>query len=374
MSNPNFDHDPIYINLGTNTGINSTALQNITASPAVMNFSNQDPVIVDASQYYMSLNRANISTASIPIFIFPIKNGITQSDINLSPFIIRFTYFQNNVILYTYTDNVLYIPSNDIGHLPSAPSDNGGYQDLSNNYASEYYYIYSISWMLYIFNDNIKRIFSDFVFNLATNTGVNIPNTSFPFYTFDYNTRLFSLNFEKQYFDQDLVNRVELRQDLPSADLFGCPYSTYLTDPLTPCLMMARDLYNNEYQYNSNDYYRMTASQSSLNIWVCAKRLVFTCEGIPLRKLEIENIVNQIPFTASNPSSSAQIARPQLNIFFDLNIDADQFAVNSNVVNYTVSSIAQSRLVSLGSGQIIQNFKINIYWCDNFGNYHALNS
>ena len=360
MSNPNFDHDPIFINMATNTGINSTNLQNINASASIMTFTNQDVIIKDPSEYYVSLNRCNIATGTIPLFIFPIKNGASQGDINLSPYVIRFSYYQSNTQIYTYYDSVLYIPSNDIGNTPLPPSQNGGIQDLTDNTSKDYYYIFSISWMTYIFNNNIKRIFGDFVAQLALSTGVNIPATACPFYTFDFNTRLYSLNFDKQYFDQDLSDRVEMRQDLPSADLFGAPYSTYLSDTITPCLMMCRDLYNNTIQYNSTDYFSMTSDQSSIPIWVCAKRIVFVADGLPIKRNEIETVFNQIPFTASNSSSYSAVQRPQLPIFFDLNIDADQFANNSSVLNYSVSSIAESRLVPLSTGQPVQQFRISI--------------
>jgi len=370
MSNQNFNHDPIFINMSSNTGINSTNLQNINASTSILKFQNQDIVINNPDEYYLSLNRCNIATGTIPIYIFPIKNGQAQNDPNLSPFIIKFTYIQSDSAIFTYSDNVLYIPSNDIGINPLSPAQNSGVQDLQNS--KEYYYIFSVSWMLYIFNNNIRRIFGDFVQLLAEQTGVNIPDTSYPFYTFDFSSRLFSLNFPKTYFDTDLSDRVEMRQDLPSADLFSAPYSTYLSDITTPCLMMCRNLYDNTVQYNSIDYYKMISDQSSLTFWVCCKRIVFVADGLPIKRPEYDCVISQIPFTASNPSSAAQIQRPQLNIFFDLNVDADQFAVNSNVLNYSVSSIAESRLVSLCSGQVIQNFSVSIYWVDNYSQFHAL--
>ena len=61
-----------------------------------------------------------------------------------------------------------------------------------------------------------------------------------------------------------------------------------------------------------------------------------------------------------------------MNVFFDLLVDQDQFADNRNYVQYTASSIAQSRLVGLSSGAIIRNFTINIFWTDVFGNYNPL--
>jgi hypothetical protein len=108
----------------------------------------------------------------------------------------------------------------------------------------------------------------------------------------------------------------------------------------------------------------MYASANSVVGWVPIKRLVFTLTDIPIRRLEIDSSFDNIAFQAQNNISSTSFARPNLNIFFDLLVDPDHWADNRNTVNYSVSSIAESRLVSLASGQNIKNFTISIFWVD----------
>jgi hypothetical protein len=108
-----------------------------------------------------------------------------------------------------------------------------------------------------------------------------------------------------------------------------------------------------------------------LSIWCPIKRILFTITDLPT-KLEIESSFNNTPFEAQQNNSSGSISKPNLNIFFDLAVNQDDFALNRNYVQYAVSSIAESRLVNLGSGNIIRNFTVSIFWVDTFGNYNKL--
>ncbi len=77
------DSSPIYINVSVNTGINSDSSQNLSNQISQISFNNDDAIAIDPSLYYLSLNRALISTSSIPAFICPIVNGTSQTDPNL---------------------------------------------------------------------------------------------------------------------------------------------------------------------------------------------------------------------------------------------------------------------------------------------------
>ena len=369
------DRDPIYLNVCTITGINSNSSQNLQNQPATITFKNEDTIANNPDNYYLSLNRAIINTSLCPAYIFPIKNGLSQSDINLSPFSITFEYYSNsNTLIYSYTRAIYYQPQLlDQTTLP--PSQNGGLQDFTNS--PLYYFVYDVAWMLKIFNDNLNYIYSYFINQLSTNHGITLDTSTQPFYTFDYSTRLFSLNFVKEYFDQSVYPQILMYQDSVSGDLFGCPNNFYANENLTNYIMSCYDLFNNNVSYpniNNKDYLKMTADNSTLNIWCPVKRILFTISDIPIKKLEIESSFNNIPFEAQQNNSLNSISRPNLNIFFDLAVNQDDYGINKNLVQYSVSSIAESRLVALGSGQPIRNFIINIYWVDTFGEYRPLSS
>jgi hypothetical protein len=157
-------------------------------------------------------------------------------------------------------------------------------------------------------------------------------------------------------------------QDLLSADLFGCPYS-YLTKPLRPapdalCKMSCYDTKNNI----DSGLITMTATQNTFNIMCPVSRIVFLIDVSTKLEYDIQQ-TNQQNVAIDN---NQYIARPQLPIFFDVQVDADAFGENRNIIQYTTSSIAQNRLVSLKSGPPIKNFTIQAYWCDIFNNKHAI--
>jgi hypothetical protein len=359
---------PIYINLSVNTGINSDASANLNNQPSQIVFNNEDTITADPSQYYLSLNRALLNTSSVPAYIFPIKNGLTQTNINLSPFKISFEYYNaSSLLIYTYITPIIF-KSQILDKDPLPPSQNGGLQDFVTS--PFYYYVYDIEWMLNIFNSNIKDAYETFCANLIS-YGISLDNTLYPFYTYNFNTRLFQLNFPVSLYDQNTYPQVLFYMDSVSADLFGCPSNIYTAEKETNYLMLCYDLYNNITQYNNIDYYFMTANQNQLNIWCPIKRILFTITDLPVR-LEIESAFNNIQFEAQQNNSLNSINKPNLNTFFDLSVDQDQWAMNRNVVQYAVSSIAESRLVALGSGSYIRNFNINIFWTDTFGNYRPL--
>src|ERR1700679_3295737 len=103
------DHSCIFVDVAINTGINSLPSQNIANSPTNITYKSNDSIILDPSQYYISLNRVNLYTESIPRYIFPIQNGSTQTNINLSPFVIKFEYYDiTNTLIYSFQDFVIY--------------------------------------------------------------------------------------------------------------------------------------------------------------------------------------------------------------------------------------------------------------------------
>lgn len=361
--------DPIYINVSVNTGINSNASENLANQPSQIVFKNDDAIAFDSSLYYLSLNRALINTSSIPAFICPIVQGINQSDHNLTPFKIRFEYYANaGTLIYGLTENIEF-QSQILELQAKPPSQNGGLQDFLS--VPGYYYVYDIAWMLKIFNDSIADTFKTFCANLIP-LGVNLDNTRYPFYTWNQSIKRFSLNFPTSLWDQEGgYPQISFYQDNVSGDLFDCPSNVYNKEPSTNYLMLCFNSYDNTVQYNSTNYFKMIASTDSLNVWTPVKRILFTITDIPV-KTEIESSFTNKPFEAQDNNSLSSISRPNLNIFFDLLVNQDEFADNRNYVQYTASSIAQSRLVGLGNGSLIRNFTISIFWSDVFGNYNPL--
>jgi hypothetical protein len=366
------DHDPIYVNVAINTGINSTAATNILNSSTNISYQSNDAIILDPSQYYISLNRVNLFLGSLPRYIFPIQNGIAQGNMNLSPFVIKFSYFDAlNVLVYSYEDYVIY-QSQVLDSTPLAPSANNGFQDFVN--VPLYYYLYDVSQMTKIFNDNIQRIWAQFVANIAGPPfNVALGAALYPFYTFNTATEFYTFNAPVSLFDQNVLPHVNMYQDFAGALLTDTPSNALLKsiDPANLQLSVF-NLFNNKVTYNNVVYYAMDAAQSSL-IYCCpVKRVIFTISNVPIKKYEYDTSFDNVPFVASNNGAASNASRPNLPIFFDLGINPDTWPTQRNNLFYSVSSIAESRLVALGSGSPIKNFSIQIFWADTFNNIREI--
>lgn len=379
-----FDHDAIYVNASVTTGINATSLTYEYKPPVtVFNYpplsfkvTNQDVIIRDPSQYYLSLSRCNLSTNTIPKFIFPIQNGIGQPSSDLSPYALGFAYYDaGGVKIYEFYEHVFFI-SEVLDETPLPPIDNNGYQDFVN--VPTYYFVYNTSQMLTIFNTAIATTYATFVTELNNRFSIVIDATLVPFYTYNYSTNLFALNFPISLYDQSVFPRVQMGQDPASAGLFDAPYlrNALASNNSVFYIMASKNLYNNTVVYNSVNYYEMNASQNTINLWCPVTRMLFVSDNIPIRKLEVDVAFTNIPFTSTSQygtSSSSQsgFQIPVLPIFFDLQVNPDQW-VNKEFLEYTTSSIAQSRLISLGSGVPLQNFQVSVYWQDIYNNSHPL--
>ncbi len=379
-----FDHDAIYINASVTTGIRALSqFDEIYGPQTIFNYPplvfkviNQDVIIRDPSQYYLTLSRCNLSTNTIPKFIFPIQNGIDQSEVNLSPYYIGFTYYDALGVKILEVYREVIFESEVLDDAPFPPSDNNGFQDFIN--VPSYYYVYSIAQMLNIFNKSIKFIYDYFLVILSTDFGVVLDPTLYPFYTYSDSTNLFSLNLPISLFDQDVFPKVTMSQDNASVGLFDAPYlrNTLALNRASFYVMVAQNLHNNTVTYGGTNYYAMHASQNTINLWCPVTRILFISDNIPIRKLEVDVAFTNIPFSTSNqfgtsPSAPSGFQIPVLPIFFDLQVNPDQW-INKEFIEYTTSSIAQSRLIALGSGVPLQNFQVSVYWQDIYNNSHPL--
>lgn len=110
------------------------------------------PIIKNLQNYEMGVVRASFPLNGIPLHIFQIVEGDTQTNENLGVW--RIT-FKNNLTNVIYQQNVIFIPQNiniplnpNTGTYVDPPSQNNG-QQVENRY----YFIYSYKWLVYLINN-----------------------------------------------------------------------------------------------------------------------------------------------------------------------------------------------------------------------------
>ena len=186
----------------------------------------------NSGNWFIALMRCTIPTDIIPRYIFPIQDGINQTDINLSYNIFTFRYatapntyldpatindyqataqFQSEILNpYPNSGAPNYLPSNNLYSYPKPPSANEGFQDVKGTY----YFVYYVETLQKIFNDTLATLWQTYItaMNSLTPPVVLPPNIQ-PYFTYDNSSQLWSFNAESQYFSQSSYPRVELYID-----------------------------------------------------------------------------------------------------------------------------------------------------------------
>lgn len=394
--------DPIYYNLSLNRGLDQ--------GPTTASFTeiNNSPILFDSGEWYLSLMRTCIPSGNIPRYIFPIETGPTQSNINLGHNVFSFRYvtgintatnaytFQDLPNINDYSLNVNFVseiinPSpvgtNSDYSLPYPPSQYPlgpqpkGQQDLSG----AYYYIYSIQSLVSMFNNTLATLWVTYITAWNITYPQNpLPANIAPYFNYDEATQLWSFNAEITHFIQTqgtsftpfvavfCDNLTLSNTQVPSRFIYETApdaNNNYIQN-----LLQVNYYYNNTFSYTTNGttytFLENTACQSSTSSLASFQKIVFEIGGdILVRHNEIDAIGTK--FQSTN-LISATSQKPTLAMLVDIEIDKEQWAKNSSFIQFQASSIEQVRLIGLSNRASVQNFTLNIFWIDTYGNRHPL--
>jgi hypothetical protein len=355
--------NPLYYNLSVINGYNSMSAY----SPASIDEQNVQQIIKDGTVKWITVGRFSIPCTTIPRLIVPIVEG--QSNLNLTQYIVGFKLC---VAPYTFTNetvqNVIFKSQYPL--LQSTIQWQPPYikQDTRN----AYYYIYDIEQILLIFNTQLKLCFSAF----CTSVGGSTYNPAYyPFITYDYGTHNFSINLPSIYFDSNTGNYPYIVCEFNSiANLLFLFTTTNLaaigSNPPYYNIITSFDKYDNNITYNNTNYYKMTASCSSLNLWNAFSKIIISVSYGISTQLEYDSV--PISNQGTTQSGGNTINKPNIPILTDFEVDRDQFLINNNWIQYQTSNITQQRLIGITSDNI-QSFNLTVYWVDSFGVRHVLN-
>ena len=158
---------PIYYNLSQ---INGYKIEGITSqTPAVIEEFNNQLILENQSEYYISVVRASIPTSGIPRLIVPIQYDFAvPTNVNKCIYEVKIKLCtgvdgSGNPIFneaFTKANNVKFVSQNPFEKVipPNPLSNPPKGQDLSN----QYYYIYDVEAMLKMFNDTNNLTFTQF--------------------------------------------------------------------------------------------------------------------------------------------------------------------------------------------------------------------
>jgi hypothetical protein len=393
------EDDPVYYNLTLNNGFLASDSSGFN-TPAYFTESNNQPFLFNSGDLLIGLMRCTIPSGAIPRYIFPIQIGTTQTDINLSYNFFKYRYatapnvyldvpddfcklfvqFQSELLNPTpNTGPPHYNPTLPQVSIPKPPSANNGQQDVSG----QYYFIYNVESLVHMFNYTLSRLWSVYVPILFSNHGVQLNPLLYPYYTYDPISQLWSFNAEAVTFGQyDMGGnasypRVEVYVDvLTNANTLTPIYyngSAVLgSGNLNTCYDRRNNKITQEITMNGTPttftFYQMIADQSSIVGWAGFQKIIFEVSGdIIVKHSESDSV--PINFQAQTTST---YQKPLIPMLVDLEVSKEQWAQNTTFIQFQASAIEQVRLISLAEKASVQNFNLNIYWLDNYGNRRPL--
>ena len=193
MMYDNDSKDNIYYNIRIDNEIDD--VDNSASNECT--YDKQTQNILDKQSDYKLAIRSWSIRARLPVFIATIKQG-TNTDINLMPFRINFSYTTGGVTT-NFPSNLIWVPDFAFSSLnpartaplPKSPNQNNGIQDVSTS--PQYYYCNSYQAFVNVINTALTSSYN--AFNAAH---ANI-HASAPFMKYDNRTGLFSIVAELSY-------------------------------------------------------------------------------------------------------------------------------------------------------------------------------
>jgi len=346
--------DVIYYNITIESENPTTSgkIYGVNALPtnAQITANNNMPVLENPDQYYGSVIRFSVPCFATPLISFIVQTPIVNAqDINKGIGSFTFAYGSYTGIQSFH----IYKPQIEDSILPKYPS---ALQDFS----TYYYFLYSYSWLLDIYNTALQVGFADLQANNPA-----IASAKCPFFFYDAQSELIKLYADKAFFDLSLPTPIKL--------FFNSPTSQYYNG-----------LVFNEVSVGSAtgaDNYFIIKNQNGLNLQTVSSTeyIVLTQEFIslaylsPLKNIVITstmNVVSEVFFV----NAPASLQNNQfVNVLTDFVPDLSggtEAGVGSKVFIYNATSLY--RVFQFRDLNPLYTINIGIQWVDQLGNFYPL--
>jgi len=170
------------------------------------------PLLINPSDYYMSVVRFSIDGSDLPLFVCPvIPNPLDATDPNYTPFTVTLRVLGNN-----YTSHLIYITGDDT--TPPLPPTATRSQDNRTSY----YYVFYYTQFITSINNAILESFNKLIIDFPAYASVPVP-----YYIYDPITQLisficpnFMLGLDNVYVTRYDANNIPLFGNLPNIQIF----------------------------------------------------------------------------------------------------------------------------------------------------------
>jgi len=343
--------------------IQITNVESTSVSPpnVFFNESRNTPFLMCPQDYYMSIIRFTLDTATLPIFIPTINS--TQSDVNKTIYTFQFSYDG----FYGDETSIIWLPQDvSLTAPPFITFNNNTTQDNSTGY----YYCYTFEYFGSLINQQLQAAFSTFI-NLynATLPPTPIPtDTAPPVLAFDGSTSIFRLMFPEPFLQQSGATPIYFYMNSPMYDLFGSFNALrlgYHAEGRNFQIIVENYAGFNSYSYLdvitgvTYNVIEVIQEWSTISAWSPISAIVFTTSTVPITQNLLSKpavFINGNILGSYGNNSNFQL------VLTDFVSDTGFYKPN---IVYEPS--AQYRLLDLTGNQPLTNLDISIFWKNNFG-------
>jgi hypothetical protein len=323
----------------------------------VFNEIRNNPILMNPSEYFLSVVRFSCDTESLPVFIPQVQLG--QIDPNKLVYSVSLTYTIGG-ILRTAQAFLEYIPSDTTQPIPKPPLTN---QDVVlGQYGGSYYFVYSYNHFIKMVNIALQTCFNDLK-ALAISLGGSLPTNNPPFLRWNNQTNTATLYAEQAYYDNNLVNPINIYFNTPLYTLFSSFEATnYGYFNISQGKNYLINVYNKDNTNISGMFLYMEQEYSTTALFSAVKSLVFSTGLIPV----VPTLVS-VPTIYGSQSNLLNVGNNS-----NFNTVLTDFEVENSQYKPSVLYNPQSeyRLLDLISNTPLSSVQISLYWKDKFGNLY----
>jgi len=365
--NPSAQADKIYFDM-TYTNVDS-----ISTAPKVCSFTETrtTPILLRPEEYYCSIVRYQLETATLPVFIPIIQYN--SSDVNASIYSFTLEWVDPSGGTYTSGQTYMsYAPQNLAAQVPSPPSSSAN--GLQNNNTT-YYNVYNIQYAIYLFNQTLTTAFAALVANAAASSKT-LPTTNAPVISISSDNGsdpIFVLNCDLDGYDTTATSYIRIYCNQAMYQLFSAFPAYYLSDTASAGknIQIQTTTFGGVTvtQFPSwNPTYnaiQVFGSNSTISAFSPITSIVFASNTMPVVPNQISApllSVNGLSVSGNNGNNNniSQI----LTDFISPNMQYQP------VITYEPT--AQYRLISMLGNQPLSKIDVSVFWVDIFGNQNPL--
>jgi hypothetical protein len=353
----NTDPEYIYMDLVANNYNNDDTG---SSTDLVFNCNMTQPLLNDASQYNLIVERFKVDTYSSIPSIIPQILPAPNTDVNKTVYSITMNFVKNNASTSHVQQYLQFVPQNKSLKAPTS--------NVPTQLANEYYYVFGNDYFVQLINSTLTACYNALKSQVEAESDT-LPSENAPFLIYDPTDSSIVLNADSAGYDINSSNRIEVYLNNAMFGLLnsfnfskfdlddGMIYRLNLTSYNGTNLMIISDTYS---------VITMYQEFPSVSCWNPCSRIAFISQTLPINSCIL---TPPTVYNANTTVTTTTQTAINFNVITDLEISYDSSKELYPSAQYIPVTL---RKIGMVGRQKLNNFEIKVIWFDKFGNYYPL--